>query len=334
LRRRRVICDFARHIFGRGAVGLKRQRLSTLVLALGLAGPAQAYDLPNLNLGFTSFLDGAPPSGPGWYVTQYNQYYTAGRLTDSRGNSLRLPRQDVSAAVGASQLVYISPFYIGSGALGLDAVIIYAPYARIDDGLGGTVLKANEGIGDLHVGPFIQFNPIMNGKQPLFVWRFEATMILPTGQYDPAAAVNPSSNFYSFNPYVAGTLFFTHDWTVSVRLHYLWNAANDRPNVSFGPGVTSTQAGQAVHANVASEVTVTDALKVGVNGYWLQQISDTLANGASVPGRRERVYALGPGALWKINKDNYLFLNVYYEFGAENRAEGQRYILRYVGHFK
>jgi hypothetical protein len=310
-----------------------KRAISALVATVGLAGSASAFDQPNLNLGFTSFLDGAPPSGPGWYPTQYFQVYSANRLVDRNGRSLGLPREDVTVFASLTQLLYVSPIKVGPGVLGLDILLPTIPFSSTDDGLGGAALKAQQGVGDLLIGPFIQFDPIMGDKGPLFVGRFEAQMILPTGKYDPTAAVNPGSNFFSFNPYVAGTLFLTPDWTVSARFHYLWNASNDRPNVGFGPTVVSTQAGQALHANFASEYSVTQTLKLGVNGYWLQQISDTLANGVAVPGRRERVFGLGPGALLAINKDNFLFFNAYYEFGAQNRPEGQRYTVRWVGHF-
>jgi len=317
---------------GRARSFAKRASLA-LTAALGLSGPAAAYDLPNVNLGFTSFLDGAPPSGPGWYPTQYLQVYSAGRLTDNRGRSLGLPKQDITVFASLTQLLYVSPIKIGPGALGLDLIVPAIPASSADDGLNGAALKAQQGIGDILIGPFIQFDPIMGEKGPVFLGRVEAQMILPTGKYDPTAAVNPGSNFFSFNPYAAGTLFLTPDWTVSARFHYLWNATNDRPNISFGPTVLSTKAGQALHANFATEFSVTKELKLGVNGYWLQQISDTLANGIAVPGRRERVYALGPGALLAVNKDNFLFFNAFYEFGARNRPEGQRYTVRWVGHF-
>ena len=163
--------------------------------------------------------------------------------------------------------------------------------------------------------------------------RDAAQIIAPIGDYSSAAAVNPGSNYWSFDPYISGTYFFSPQWTASVRLHYLWNGENDDPAASYGAGALTTQAGQAVHANFATEYAVTDQLRLGVNGYWLQQTTNTQVNGVGVPGTKERVWALGPGALYGFDKSNFMFVNAYYEFAAQNRPEGQKYVFRFVHHF-
>jgi anthranilate 1,2-dioxygenase (deaminating, decarboxylating) large subunit len=52
-------------------------------------------------------------------------------------------------------------------------------------------------------------------------------------------------------------------------------------------------------------------------------------NGTDVPGR-ERVWALGPGALFRLSRMDFIFANVYFEQDARDRPEGDRYRLRYV----
>ena len=84
-----------------------------------LAAAAPAYDQPAVNLGFTSFLDGIPPAGPGWYAAQYLQYYTADELPD-----LPFPGQpELEAWISLSQVIYQSPKTLPTGAsLGLDVI--------------------------------------------------------------------------------------------------------------------------------------------------------------------------------------------------------------------
>jgi len=308
---------------------MKRLSVAVLVCSLlvGLcgSGAAMAYDLPAVNLGFTSFMDGGPPAGPGFYFQQYFQYYHADKFTDASGNHAPPGRMD--AYVSLSQLIYQSnqPLLLG-GKWGMDVIL---PITGFD--LDSTPLTKNgAGIGDLLIGPYLQWGPIMGTNGPIFMHRIELQCITPTGRYNRNDALNPGSNFFSFDPYWAATLFVMPHWTVDWRLHYLWNDQNDEP----GGGAKTLQAGQAVHLNFSTAYEVLpNKLHMGLNGYYLKQVTDTDINGQNVGGRREQVLGLGPGAVWHFSQNDHLFLNVYFEMAAENRTEGERVNIRYVHHF-
>ncbi|HXV21028.1 MAG TPA: transporter [Desulfuromonadales bacterium] len=307
--------------------------LMGLASALLPADPVRAFDLPPVNLGATSFLDGAPPSGPGLYFQQYLQYYTADEFQDKDGDRALPPfvtKNDLDVWVSLTQLVYQSDQeLLWGGKWGMNVIV---PYVSIDLEMTPPLLRDNgSGLGDIVVGPFLQWDPVMGKSGPLFMHRIELQMLLPTGKYDDDKDLNPGSNFFSFNPYWAGTVFLTPKWTGSWRLHYLWNAENNDPNDVRA--VDDSQAGQAVHANFASAYEVLPGqLRLGLNGYYLKQITASEVDGHDVSGR-ERVFAVGPGLLWHLSRDSHLFFNAYFETAAENRTEGERFTLRFVHHF-
>lgn len=285
-----------------------------------ITSPVIAYDQPAVNLGFTSFLDGGPPAGPGLYFTEYLQYYSADKLANHPA-----PNATVDVTVSLNQLIYQSDqVLLLGGKWGLDVIVPIVDF--------NSDLPANStGIGDILVGPYLQWDPIMGKNGPRFMQRVELQTIFPTGRYDSSKALNPGSNFFSFNPYWAATLFVTPQLTTSWRLHYLWNAKNDDPFIGSGAG--ETQAGQAIHGNfaVAYEV-IPKKLRLGLNGYFMNQIGNSQADGSDSPAK-EKVFAIGPGAIFSLSQDTHIFFNTYFESQAENRPEGDRYLLRLVHHF-
>lgn len=322
----------------------RSSKLALCLISLSLVGgllctvPAQAYDLPGVNLGFTSFVDGGPPAGPGFYFQTYLTRFTSDEFKDSDGDSL-LPSfadEDIDLTILLLQGIYQSDTEIPliKGKWGLD-VILPIVYTDISYGTDNPAFPQDNagGFGDLLVGPFIQWDPIMGKSGPIMLNRIEFQLIFPTGKYDSDKELNPGSNFFSFNPYWSTTLFLMPKWTLSWRLHYLWNDENDDPNRNF-VGADDTQAGQAIHVNFASAYEVLEkTIRVGVNGYYLKQITNTEADGRDVRNSKEQVLAIGPGAVYHFSQNNHIFLNAYFETMVENRPEGYRLNLRWTHHF-
>ncbi len=312
---------------------MQRHFLSVMVVCLVLAGlgtqETRAQALPSVNLGLTSFMDGGPPAGPGYYYQQYAQFFSSHVFRDAKGNKLDY---DVDVFLSMNQFIYQSDqAVLWGGKWGLDLLV---PVVHIDG--EGTVppLRDNGGgFGDITFGPFLQWDPIMGENGPVFMHRFEFDVIFPTGDYDNNRELNPGANHYSLNPYWAATWFINPQWTASTRIHYLYNFKNDDPNTRLFPGADDTQAGEAIHANFAiAYMLIADKLRVGFNGYFLEQISDSKVDGVRMRGR-ERVLGLGPGAVWHISQDDHVFINLYFETEVENRPEGIRGQVRWTHHF-
>ena len=305
-----------------------------LLLIFAVPMSATAYDLPSVNLGFTSFMDGAPPSGPGLYIQEYAQFWTADKFTNNNGNALLPPTagEKLEAWINLNQVTYQSNTELMLGAKwGLDIIIPVVGLDMSYDNYQAGFPLENSGLGDIWVGPYIQWDPIMGANGPKFMQRFSLGFIFPTGSYDENRAINAGSNLFSFNPYWAATYFVSPKLTISTRIHYLWNDTNDDPNT---PGFSETQAGQAIHLNFASSYDLMpNQLRIGINGYYLKQITDSEYDGVKLNGAREKVLAIGPGMLYSFNKDAHLFLNMFFETGAEMRPEGERITARFVYHF-
>ncbi len=89
------------------ARNIRRYIVAILLVAVSAV---QAYDLPAVNLGFTSFLDGGPPAGPGFYYSQYLQNWQSDSFKNHESKAA-LPAfagEELNVWVSLSQFIYQS----------------------------------------------------------------------------------------------------------------------------------------------------------------------------------------------------------------------------------
>jgi hypothetical protein len=291
-----------------------------LGLSWAAAEPAGAFNENAVNLGSTSFLDGGPVK-PGTYLVEYGVLVNGFRARDKDGN--QIPGGAAIAVSGlTTQVVHVTPWKILGANFGLDAVLpIVTPSAK--GSLGPVPVTANTGgLGDLIVGPLLQWNETTLFGRP-FMQRIESDVCMPTGKYDPNFAVNPGVNFWTVDSYYAFSWFFAHGWETSWRFWYAFNGEN---------GATHVKAGQLAHVNFAMSREVLPQLRLGVSGYALRQTTDDKLDGARVPDSRERAFALGPGLVYQ-NPAFLLVLSNPIEFGVQNRFAGTRTVLQLIHKF-
>jgi hypothetical protein len=267
--------------------------------------------LPVVNLGQTNFEDGF--AAPGWLIEEFPETYAAGELRDSHGNTVP-GRNHLTTYSTTTHVAYISKKRVLGGWLAGEVLL---PLVDVDVQLANGTSSEVRGFADLIVGTGLQWAPKKIGSG-VFVHRFVFDVDAPTGTYNDSRPVNIGNHFVVVNPYYALT-YERKKLEFSARLHYLWNSTNKDPYVGFG--IRNMQPGQAFHANYATSYEVRKNVRLGFNGYWLQQVTDHRINGIAVPNSLERTIGLGPG-LQLGGRDTWFRLNSYMETDVRNRPSG------------
>lgn len=293
--------------------------LPCAVIMLSVSAAAQV-SLPPVNLGLTSFQDAI--AFPGWLVEEIPSYYHASQWKDAQGNDIA-GSNGLNSASALTHVAFISNQHVLGGFYVVEALVAVA---NVHPNTSFGPNFRSSGIGDLIFAPFgLQWTKTKLAGAPFFQ-RVMVDLVVPAGKYGEMRPVNIGSHVVSFNPYYAFTLVASNKLEISARLHYLWNSKNDAPFAGFG--LKSVQPGQALHQNFAVSYAAAKAVRLGMNGYALEQITDNKVNGISQPGSRERVIALGPGMELHPTKSFWIYLNSYFESDVRNRPQGILYVLR------
>jgi hypothetical protein len=139
----------------------------------------------------------------------------------------------------------------------------------------------------------------------------------PTGAYQLGRLANISTNHWSLDGGGGYTYFDPkkgHEFSIVGGFTYNW----ENPDTDYRNGVDS-------HIDWAASHFLNEQTHVGVVGYLYQQLGGDSGSGATLGPFKSRVYGIGPqiGYFFPVGKEKgYVNLKGYWEFGAENRAEG------------
>ena len=273
--------------------------------------------LPAVNLGDTNFEDGF--AGRGWLLEEFPDVYAASELKDSNGNTVP-GNNSITSFSTITHVAFISNVRTFGGWL---AGEVLQPVVSLEVQLASGSPSSLRGIADPTIGAGIQWDPKKIGKGA-FVQRAVLDIDVPLGKYNDARALNIGNHFIAVNPYYALT-YERKRLEFSARLHYLWNSTNNDP--FKGLGIQSLQPGQAFHMNYSTSYEVLKSVRLGFNGYWLQQTTDNRINGLDVPHSEERTIGIGPGLQFG-GHDTWFRLNSYIETDVRNRPTGIRVTFR------
>lgn len=139
----------------------------------------------------------------------------------------------------------------------------------------------------------------------------------PTGAYQLGRLANVGTNHWSIDGGGGYTYFDPkkgHEFSIVGGLTYNF----ENPDTDYKNGIDS-------HIDFAASQFLNEQVHVGIVGYWFQQLTGDSGSGATLGDFKSRVGAIGPqvGYFFPVGKEKgYVNLRGYWEFAAQNRAEG------------
>ncbi len=249
-------------------------------------------------------LKGASLPPPGFYLRDYNFFYTANRFEDL-GRSF-----DIFGYINAPRLIWMSDLNVLGGTYGMDVIV---PFAYLDWKVGGAS-KSYFGIGDIQLEPL------------LLSWHFKQLDLAagyavwaPTGDFSPNRPDLVSKGFWSHMLTLGGTWYPDEQksWALSLLNRYEFCHEQE---------TTHTDPGQVYTLEAGLSKTVSKGLDMGVIGYYQQQVTED--SGPRAWGTLDLKIGVGPeisGFCPKLGM--FASLRYAYEFGAKERPEGHLFTL-------
>ncbi len=289
------------------------------------AGGGASY--PN---GAEGFMAGAAPP-PGFYFTNYFYYYAADEMKDNDGKSIDA-FDKVRVVADVFRFIYISDKKILGGNYGQHLFIPIISTEldfKADVGPDNKKSYSDTNIPYFIYSPFILSHNFLKGKLHTVISLMD--IYIPAYNQDDDNLANSGQNFWTFEP-VVGITYLPGKFEFSIKAMYDFNTKqNDSPTL-YGVNVDKTP-GQEFHFDYSTSYALTKNLRIGLSGYYYQQITDDdydlnsvstvlRANLKQDEGHKSRVFAVGPGIHYKY-QNMFFELRTQWEMEAKNKTEGQ-----------
>jgi len=277
---------------------------------LGSSGArATENGLATYPVGVNTVLDGVlpPPSATQFY--SYTEYYFSNKFAGADGKS-SVPGFHSEVLVDAPCVVHtwgptLGPFTFSTG------VVVPLFHLRVNvPGTSGT----RSALGDIIVHPLML--GYSNPSHTFFAF-VSLDVGLPTGAYSVNRVANTGLNTYAFEPNLSVTWFPNPKWELSALAQIEFNSPNHATNYHSGNVAT---------LDWLAGYSVTKNLQLGVQGFFLKQITDDTVNGQTAPndGFRGQAIGIGPQLRYDLGPASAIVFKYQHEFAVRNRPQGER----------
>jgi hypothetical protein len=255
----------------------------------------------------------APP--PGWYVRDYNVFYTADQVNNSSGQSAGPANFKVFTYAQVPRLIWVTDLKFLGANVGVNALLPIV-YQNVT---AGPYRSSTFGAGDLLLDGFLAWHP----KQ--FDFLLAAGFWSPTGKSSAPPTTDAGMGYWGGMLTFGGTWYMDTEKTWAISLLNRYEVNSEERDTDITPGNAYT-----VEWGISKKLWKN--IQVGPAGYF--QMKTTADSGVGATTERDRVAAVGPEIDAVIPKvDVHVSLRYLYEFMAVNRAQGQTITLTLTKRF-
>ena len=250
---------------------------------------AEAATSPYLK-GYKDFLSGVVPPEPGVYVRNDLFYYSGDIAQTAVGGRVAVGLHEWFVGDIVAPTV-VTPYKILGGTYAFNVSLPFLGVgARADVDTARLGLSRSElvfNIGDISITPVV-----LGWHAGNFHWNLGLSVVAPTGLYRKGDLAFTSLNYWTVLPQFALTYFDpASGWDVSAAVAYAVNTKNQ---------ATQYLTGNIFDLDWAVGKQLTPAWKIGIAGYYLQQVTGDSGSGAVLGANQMSVWALGPAATYSF----------------------------------